>query len=566
MFTVTDLRIPTKIFILLALLGSVSLGATIFATGKMRSIDNTYGDLIDGPDKANLALARANRNLVYVNRSLYRLMSEVTAEGNKQAIQETTETEQYFDKQIKIAIRAMPSKESDIKQVADTFTAAMSGVCAETLRMGDTVKEEEKQKAAAQMHDRCDPALRAVMDDMSALTNQILKVSEKASDDALADTSATIRNTYILILSGLTIIAGLAFYLSRLTISRPVMKIVALLNQLAAGHFDVRIDGSDRKDEVGEIAKAALVFRDQGKEAERLRTERERAKEKADLDRKAMMQKLADDFEKSIMSVADAVSSAANKMKQTAENLAEASDKTSSQSALASTVSEHMSTNVHSVATASEQLSSSVTEISDKISQSTAVASKASEDGMSASKTIGTLAESANKIGEVILLIQNIAGQTNLLALNATIEAARAGEAGKGFAVVASEVKTLANQTAQATKDIDRQIATIQSETQKAVSAVENMCKTLSNVKDASIAIAGAVEEQSAATKEISRNAAQAAEGTVQVSGNLSSVADMAHKSLLATTNMLDSVSSLADLAGVLRNQVVQFLAGIRSA
>ncbi len=560
-----DFKILTKILILLGLLTVVFLGAIIFTTSKMRYIYNTYGDLIDGPAKANLAIARANRNLVYVNRSLYRLLSEMSDDGNKQATQEITETQQFFDKQIKIATKSMPSKSEDIKKVSEKFMAAMSETCAETIKMANTVSREDKEKAVTHMRDKCDPLLRDVMSDMSALTNQILKLSDKGSEDALAVTNSTIRNTYIVAFGGLAIVALLAVYLTRSGISKPVKRIVASLGDLAQGNFETEVLGSDRKDEVGDIAKAALIFRDQGKETARLRMEQENAKERAAAERKEMMLMLADDFERSIMGVVDTVSTAVREMEKTVESVSAVTEQTSAQSTVASAASEQTAESVHTVAQSTEQLNASITEISTKVSQSTIIVNKASEDGVSASATINTLAEAASKIGEVIQLIQNIAGQTNLLALNATIEAARAGEAGKGFAVVASEVKTLANQTASATKDIERQIMTIQAETRTAVSSISNMCKTLADVKEASLAIAGAIEEQSLTTGEISHNASQAATGTRQVSGSLTSVADMAQKTKTATTHMQASALNLAKQAEVLREQVVKFLSNVRS-
>jgi methyl-accepting chemotaxis protein len=551
-----NFKILTKILLLMGLLALVSLGATVFSTGKMRYIDDTYGNLIDGPGKANLAVARANRDVIYINRSIYRLIAEISEEGNKQALKEITDTQQYFDNQINAAIKDMPSEEQDIRQASEQFKAAMSGPCTETIRLGNSTNEEDGKKAVVEMREKCDPALHEVMDNMSALTSRIGKINDKDSDDATAVTDATIRSTYISVLGGLALVALLAAYLTRSGISKPIMKITGVLEALAKGDFDVEINGAERKDEVGDIAKAAMVFRDQGRETARLRAEQEQAKERGERDRKAMMLKLADDFESSVKGVVEIVSSAAGEMQATAQALSANAEQTSQQSVAAASASEETSVSVQTVASAAEELTASIAEISNQVSQSTAVTNKAAEDGAAANITMQTLAATANKIGEVVQLIQSIAGQTNLLALNA----------GKGFAVVASEVKSLANQTAKATEDIERQVTTIQSDTRSAVAAIDGICKTLGNVKSTSTTIAAAVEEQSSATREISRSVQQASDGTLQVSSNVTAVTKAAQETGTTASQMLDSASELAKQSEILKEQVAKFLTNVRSA
>ena len=216
------LKILPKILMLLSLLALVSLGATVFATAKMRYIDDTYGDLIDGPGRANLAIARANRNLVYLNRSIYRLLTEVTEDRSQSATKEINDSREFFNKQIKTAVGAMPSKEAEIGQIGAKVNLALNGVCAETINLANSTGVEDKNRAATHMHEKCDPVLNESMEEIAILTNQILKVNDQASEEAQAVTNATIRNAYILILGGLAIVMLLVATLVVRWITRPI--------------------------------------------------------------------------------------------------------------------------------------------------------------------------------------------------------------------------------------------------------------------------------------------------------------------------------------------------------
>ena len=446
-----NLKIPTKILTLLALSAMVSLGASVFTTGKMRYIDDTYGGIIDGPNAANLAIARANRDLVYINRSIYRLLAEVTDEGNKQAEKEITDTAGFFNKQIKIAIRGMPSERANIQNIADRYAASISGACAETIKLADSTSDGDKKRAAAQMHDKCDPALNSIMEDTSALTNKIIKISDKASDDALAVTNATIKSTYFQILGGLTVVILFSLYLTRTGVSNPIKTIAAALEELAKGHFEIEIGGTDRKDEVGGFARAAVVFRDQGLETARLRSEQAAAQLRAETEKKSALSEMAERIEvaagTAIQQIGDrteAMAATAEEMHLLATHSGQAAQEASGAAALALS-------NSQAVASAAEELAASIREIGGQVNQSTVVVDKAVAASNATRSAIEALNERVGRIGEMVDIIGNIAAQTNLLALNATIEAARAGEAGKGFAVVASEVKQLATQTTRST-------------------------------------------------------------------------------------------------------------------
>lgn len=349
-------------------------------------------------------------------------------------------------------------------------------------------------------------------------------------------------------------------------INRPIVALTKAMELLAGGNHKVEIPAQDQADEIGEMAEAVQVFKSNAIEMDRLKEQQEGNKARAEQERKAAMSKLANDFEASVKSIVNVVSSAAAELQSTARTLATTAEDTSRQSLVVASASEETSVSVQTVASSAEELTASISEIGNQVSKASEVTTKAAEDGEGANTTMKNLAETAQKIGDVVQLIQSIAGQTNLLALNATIEAARAGDAGKGFAVVASEVKSLANQTAKATEDIERQVTMIQNETKTAVSAIGGICETLVNVKAVSSNIAAAVEEQSAATREIARNVQQAAAGTSQVSDNVTGVTRAAKETGDVAAHVLASASEMAKQSTALQQEVDKFLANVRSS
>jgi len=257
------LKILPKILFLISLLTIVSLSATVYSTWKMRLIDETYGNLIDGPGRANLAIARANRNLVYVARSIYRLIGEDSEEGAKKPKKEIADFSAYFHKQMSAAVSAMPEEASEFRQIASVFDSVMEKGCAETVTLASSVRPDgnDKKSASILMRDRCDPALNEVMFKISALTNRILKINNESSEAALAVTNATIHRTYILALGGVLIAVILVGGAVIKVISQPLLKLTACMNRLAGGDDNVVIVGRDRFDEIGSIANAVETFR-----------------------------------------------------------------------------------------------------------------------------------------------------------------------------------------------------------------------------------------------------------------------------------------------------------------
>jgi len=378
----------------------------------------------------------------------------------------------------------------------------------------------------------------------------------------------TLRAGRVTIMAGAALVIllslGVGVFFSRL-ISRPITAMTAAMGRLAAGALDAVLPDAERRDEVGAMAKALAVFRDNAVEARRLAAA-EAAAQEAKAARAQRLETLMRDFEGKIGGVVSGLAAASGDMTRAAGSMASATDRAGERSSAVAAASEETSANVQTVATAAEQLAAAIREISRQVQQSGGVAQRATGDARQTSSVVATLAQGVSRIGEVVELITSIASQTNLLALNATIEAARAGEAGKGFAVVASEVKTLATQTAKATDDITAQIAGIQAATRDAVAAIDAVARTVGEINDVAASIASAVEEQGAATNEIARNVQQAAEGTQNVSSNIAGVSGAVDESRMVALQVREAAEALSRQSGVLKDEVGRFLAAVQAA
>jgi PAS domain S-box-containing protein len=448
------------------------------------------------------------------------------------------------------------------KGVADSFVPKRVDYVEHALKPALVMLAERKyDELAVHMTRKGDELFAAAKVDMDRLVAIQVKEAKAEFDAGEASYSAGRMISLAVLCIGLLFGALLSVVTIR-AVSRPMGHLNEIMAKIAQGIFNTRVI-VERDDEAGialrnlQALQAKLGFdRESQKDLERRAAEQ----------RRADMYRLAGEFEAAVGNVIETVASAASQLESAAGSLTSNAESTEQLSVAVAAASEQASTNVQSVASATEEMSSSVTEISRRVQDAAKMAASAVEQTRQTNERVGQLSHAAARIGDVVELINSIAGQTNLLALNATIEAARAGDAGRGFAVVASEVKALAEQTAKATGEIGQQISGIQTATQESATAIAAIGATIEQLSEISTAVAAAVEDQGAATQEISRNVTQAAIGTQQVSSNITDVQRGASETGSASSQVLSSAQSLSTESNRLKTEVDKFLATVRAA
>ena len=469
-----------------------------------------------------------------------------------------------------------------IRRETDTMLMALDEVDEKSnAALTDLVEEWEKlgkaETIALQRAQLATAAKRAeLVAANSVAAQELAKAIEQSVATAKGEVAASTQDardlvdssTFILLLIGAVGLV-LALLIGWLYVGRNIAgRLIALeraMRRVAEGDLAAEVPPAGN-DEIGAMAEALQVFKDNAEQVRRLEAEQAEAKRRAEQERKESMLKLAAEFENSVKGIVSQVGAFAVEMRHSAESLTTMAANASQRSTGVAAATEQAMANTETVASASEELAASIAEISRQVSQSASIAGKAVQAASGTTTVVAGLNQAAQKIGDVLKMIQDIAGRTNLLALNATIEAARAGEAGKGFAVVASEVKSLANQTARATEEIAQQINEIQSATEQTVSAIQSISATIGEIDGISAAIASAVEEQGATTREIASNIQQVAAGMREVATNTAGAKEAATSTGEAAAKVLGATDELSRHSDALREQVDGFLEVVRAA
>lgn len=560
---INNLKVSLKILLIVAILSCVAIVIACVGYSGIKSFEEASNNIYNASTRAYFG-EQVNAKvyaIVMDSRGIY--MSPDTATVKEKFHKPLLANIEDMKKIIAEWDKLIPEEDRAgfdvLKQNAESFAEYRT----ELARLGAEVSPVDARAYGDNDQNRANrKALNAEIEKFTLINNEDI---EQELNDIEALKSRLLVVMVSVSVIGVVIGVALSIFISKYSIIKPVQNSMEILAALQSKQFNVVVQGTERQDEFGQMARALDGCRSSLYEASRAEELQEQQR-RAQLERATKVENLARDFDKGVSDVLMTVSDALKLLENTSNDMSGMAGDTKERAVIVSNAASDASSSVESAAAAIEELTASINEISRQMSEANVIVNEASQKSGEANSRISYLAEAANKIGEVVNLINDIAEQTNLLALNATIEAARAGDAGKGFAVVASEVKTLAAQTSQATEDIRKQINAVQGATSEAVGAVSAISKTIQSIDAISATIAAAVEEQGAATQEINRNVSQTADGTIQVSRNIDAVSNAAQNTHAAAQTVMKSISALKTQSGNLRLLVSDFIAGVKSA